>query len=65
MKIGNKEISIKTLASRYSSIWVLIPTILVAKDIFNLMEKKERRYLVEFRFLTIQLTLIIKIEKKL
>lgn len=61
MKIGNKEISIKTFASKDSSIWVLIPTILVTKDIFYLKEKKEIRYLVEFQFLTMQLTLIIRI----
>lgn len=63
MKIGNKEISIKTFASIDSSICILIPTILVTKDIFYLMGKKEIRYFVEFQFLTMQLTLIIKIGK--
>ena len=64
MRIGNKEITLKKFATKYSSIWVLIPTILYTKDVFFLNEKKEIRYLLEFQFLTLQLTLILKIEKK-
>ena len=63
MKIGNKEITLKKFASKDSSIWVLIPTILYTKDVFFMNEKKEIRYLLEFKCLTMQLTLILKIEK--
>ena len=63
MKIGNKEITLKKFVSKDSSIWVLIPTILYTKDVFFMNEKKEIRYLLEFQFLTMQLTLILKIEK--
>lgn len=40
MRIGNKEITLKKFASKDSSIWVLIPTILYTKDVFFLNEKK-------------------------
>lgn len=63
MRIG-KNITLTTNASAYSSIWVLIPTILFTKDTFRYFVKKEIRYLFEFQFLTIQLTFMIKIEKK-
>ncbi len=64
MRIGNKEFTLEKFATKDSSIWVLIPTILYTKDDFFLNEKKEIRYLLEFQFLTLQLTLILKIEKK-
>ena len=63
MKVGNKEITLEKFATKDSSIWVLIPTILYTKDVFLLERKKEIRYLLEFQFLTLQFTLILKIEK--
>lgn len=64
MRIGNKNITITTQASKDSSIWFLIPTISVSKWWFvdQVYKTIATDYFLEFQFLTLQLSFKIKIE---
>ena len=61
MKIGNKDITLKGYGA-ISSIWYIIPTISVSKDIFYL-NRIEINYTIVFQFINLYYLFKFKIQK--